>query len=373
MHFRHVNEINLCLTEKCSLRCIYCYKKKARQDERLLPISFASQTFDLVAADSAHSQITITLHGGEPLFAGAGHMADICSLLEKKALKASKSLVFAMQTSLSDLTGEHINVLKKHRIQIGVSLDGPGEVNDRQRGRGQQVIANLKRLIREVPHLVSGVICVLTKHNFQDAIAFFQFLYDLEINKGNFIVCRDNGAAKCQDIALDLSELTAIRKEMVQYHLDTRFSRFQEARTVHMLHRFLNPTAAKETIWGRGCYSKFCGAGIRVIEVLPNGDIFPCGPAVSNRRYFLGSIHDLDHKKYLSVLASLHREKKTGGDVCLSCVAALICEFSCPAYDTYTPDYRKVLCEATRMMYSYLETIDRELYSLREEIFKSSC
>lgn len=115
----------------------------------------------------------IILHGGEPMLMKAKAMDDrlvlIYSRLAAKLDPGQLSRIrFALQTNATLVNSDWRNLLAKWRIQVGVSLDGPREVHNRQRvdkrGRGtyDQVIKGLN-YIREDDRLEKevGVICVV--------------------------------------------------------------------------------------------------------------------------------------------------------------------------------------------------------------------
>jgi len=80
------------------------------------------------------AQVTVTFHGGEPLLAGAGFYKKALPMLAE-GLRHLKP-AFALQTNLWKLTPELADVLAEYNVPLGSSIDGPQEINDRQRGNG---------------------------------------------------------------------------------------------------------------------------------------------------------------------------------------------------------------------------------------------
>jgi uncharacterized protein len=83
--------------------------------------------------------VHIAFHGGEPCLAGPGRVHNWCS----RAADALSDLAaprFTIQTNGTLISDAWVDVFRRHRVHVGVSLDGPREVNDRyrldRRGRG---------------------------------------------------------------------------------------------------------------------------------------------------------------------------------------------------------------------------------------------
>jgi len=85
-------------------------------------------------ADHVHAhqiaEIDVVFHGGEALLAGAARLDALASCV-RQLIPATVN--FGLQTNATLLTEAILDVLQKHQVRIGVSLDGPRSVNDRHR------------------------------------------------------------------------------------------------------------------------------------------------------------------------------------------------------------------------------------------------
>lgn len=150
-------EVILKVAERCNIACTYCYFFDARnKDFERRPPLISVETFDHVvsyllnaAREHELQVIQVDLHGGEPLLMRRDRFDDMCSRLTR-ALRQVVDLRISLQTNGMLLDDLWIDLLVKHGIFVGVSLDGPREVHDPHRvdhdGRGtyDRVVAGLK-------------------------------------------------------------------------------------------------------------------------------------------------------------------------------------------------------------------------------------
>ncbi|MEP7020283.1 MAG: radical SAM protein [Pseudonocardiales bacterium] len=145
--------------EFCNLNCTYCYMYNlADQSYLSKPVRMSERTRDAFfsrlvehARDHKINPVTIVLHGGEPLLTGKDYLDRWITNL-REALGSTRSLV-RLQTNGILLDDEWVDLLCRHDVRVGISLDGPAEYNDRfrvdLRGRGSydRVLTGLRRLM----------------------------------------------------------------------------------------------------------------------------------------------------------------------------------------------------------------------------------
>jgi len=135
------------VASRCNLNCSYCYVyNQADSTWRGRPAHMSDETFDAVIArirrhveDSRQDTVTILFHGGEPTLIGARRFASMCERARRE-LGAHVDVELAIQTNATRLDERWAETLRAYDVAVGVSLDGPREVNDRarvdHRGRG---------------------------------------------------------------------------------------------------------------------------------------------------------------------------------------------------------------------------------------------
>jgi uncharacterized protein len=138
------------------------------------------------------TDLTVVLHGGEPLLAGPELMARLLTATRREA-GPRVQVQARIQTNGVGLDEEFLALFHEHEIMVGVSLDGTAAGHDRHRrfasGRGSHaaVSAGLHRLIQG-PHrrLFSGLLCTIDLRN--DPIATYQALLAFEPPRVDFLL-----------------------------------------------------------------------------------------------------------------------------------------------------------------------------------------
>jgi uncharacterized protein len=117
-------------------------------------------------------EITVLLHGGEPLLAGEERVVRFCKTLRDTLRKQSATVVFAMQTNGVLLTPQWLEILNDFDITFGISLDGNRAANDRHRldHNGSSSYDDVERalhLLQTSPHghLFRGFLSVIDLEN----------------------------------------------------------------------------------------------------------------------------------------------------------------------------------------------------------------
>lgn len=158
---------------RCNLSCDYCYMyEMADQSWQAQPRVMSGPIADLAArriGEHARShgldQVTVILHGGEPLLAGRDLISRLVTAT-RAAAGPDVTVDACVQTNGVGLSDAYLRLFDDLGIRVGVSLDGDAIAHDRHRrfasGRGSHaaVTAGLNRL-REFPHLFSGLLCVV--------------------------------------------------------------------------------------------------------------------------------------------------------------------------------------------------------------------
>ena len=133
-------EFVLKIHQRCNLACDYCYVyTMADQSWRTRPKTMSSRVWSATAerigehvATHHLDEVTVILHGGEPLLAGADRIDAVVSAV-RAALPAGALCRFALQTNGVLLDEAMLRLLDRNDISVGVSLDGAGQDNDRHR------------------------------------------------------------------------------------------------------------------------------------------------------------------------------------------------------------------------------------------------
>ncbi|MEO3856965.1 FxsB family cyclophane-forming radical SAM/SPASM peptide maturase [Acrocarpospora sp. B8E8] len=183
---------------RCDLACDHCYVyEHADQSWQRRPVVVSPDTCARVAARIAEHatrhrlpRIDVILHGGEPLLAGPRRLDDILTTL-RGALEGVTETTFKVHTNGVLLNQVYLDVFGKHRVSVGVSLDGDRAANDRHRRYANgnssfdKVIRGI-RLLRDRPELYSGLLCTIDVAN--DPITVYEALAELDPPRIDFLL-----------------------------------------------------------------------------------------------------------------------------------------------------------------------------------------
>ena len=192
---------------RCNLACDYCYMYElADQTWAGRPAVMSRDTITAASArigeHAARHQlpaVTVTLHGGEPLLAGA----DVIGFLAREmrsAIGTGTELRLGMQTNGARLSPRILDVLARHDVRVGVSLDGDRVAHDLHRryrnGRGSydNVMRGVERLTAsEYRHLFAGFLTVIDLRN--DPVACYESLASFRPPSIDFLLPHGTWAA----------------------------------------------------------------------------------------------------------------------------------------------------------------------------------
>jgi uncharacterized protein len=116
---------------RCNLACTYCYLYEGadrtwRTRPAAAPPGVLLRTADRIAEHAGAHQLTdlsLVLHGGEPLLAGADTLARFTDDVRRR-VPADCRVHATVQTNATLLTEKRLTVLARHGIRVGISLDG---------------------------------------------------------------------------------------------------------------------------------------------------------------------------------------------------------------------------------------------------------
>lgn len=176
----------------CNLGCTYCYEEPDREvkgpDQVRAEYDLDAIFEQLESWKEKYPNTLPGLHGGEPtlmdpddleaIYAWIDENYDREDIARKKDNGQSEQQEFDpesshIQTNGTLLTERHVEIFKEYNVHVGMSVDGPEELNDDRKGRGgtqkttrkmtERTHENLKMLVES--HLNPGIIVVLHKGN----------------------------------------------------------------------------------------------------------------------------------------------------------------------------------------------------------------
>lgn len=157
------------LTE-CNLACEYCYENPTRfVDSEAHSVSYDfDEVKDRFTSYAHKTEGQFALHGGEPTLMNDEHIEEIFKFIAEETNDQP-----SFQTNGTLITDALVDILKKYDVTVGLSMDGPEELNSLRLAKTgttedterttQRTHENLTRLIEE--EIDVGIIVVLSTAN----------------------------------------------------------------------------------------------------------------------------------------------------------------------------------------------------------------
>lgn len=133
-----IDTLYLILSKNCNLRCKYCMVQNGGYKKQDMSMVIAIRTIDLFAKyikNNHRESGRVIFYGGEPLM-NKQLFIDIVKYIKTLNVNIIMSLV----TNGTLLDPDVVNIIEQNNITVGISLDGPKALNDKNRiyrdGRG---------------------------------------------------------------------------------------------------------------------------------------------------------------------------------------------------------------------------------------------
>ena len=253
-----VKTIDIILTERCNLQCVYCYEKYKN------PTSMSAETaIQIIDKQLLHldpyNKLVVHLFGGEPFLA----FPVIREIIEHFELhEARNKLQFFTTTNGTLVHGKIKEWLEKHAsfFICGLSLDGTKEVHDLNRSNSFDLI-DLSFFAKNWPKQpIKMTISENTLPSLSDCVIFCH-------SKGFLVSCNlayniDWSADK--NVELVEREL----KKLIQFYID-----HPNIQPCSLLNYKIERVATSQN---KKYVGRWCGAGIDTCAFSANGKEYPC-------------------------------------------------------------------------------------------------
>jgi uncharacterized protein len=187
------------VSTRCNLNCSYCYvynqgDETWRSQPRVMSRETVRTVLARVRAHAVRHQLpafTFSFHGGEALLCGEEFFVDFVREAER-ILRPEVHPLYTLQTNGTLLTPAWCKLLDGLGISVGISLDGPPEVNDRYRkdhaGRGSYAaVSRGIEVARSFPWTNAwGVLSVIDPAS--DPLRCYEHLKELGVERVDFLL-----------------------------------------------------------------------------------------------------------------------------------------------------------------------------------------
>ena len=335
------------VVDYCNFTCDFC---RYPNNPHIAKMPFSTfQTIIEKSCDynlsNGYYQQSVIFHGGEPLLWGFDHFESAIAL-QKELSKKYPKLVFknSIQTNGSLLNDHWIDFLSKNGFNIGVSIDGPEDINFHKGPvASNKVLENIHNLSHR--NCKFGILSVITNVHAGCADKYYDFLVENNIHSVGLCYCVYDEEKR---ITVDECVLTDFLKRL--------FDRYFEGDYQLNVREFDNVIKLCLGIHTNSCtFAKRNKCG-NFFSIWPNGDVYFCDPYTLSASP-LGNILEesfFDIKRKPGLTRILLSAKESAIKECGSCEINNICGGGC--YRNVYSDGKYAFCNTLKKVYPYIES-----------------
>jgi len=353
-------KLTISLTNKCNLRCLYCYSDTGK-DDSTLPWETAKQAITCVtqkAIEQGEKQVQITFHGGGEAFMEYSLMKKCVEYARTIGLVNNLDFVFSVVTNATLINQEKASWMKDSGFTgVTISLDGINEVNDHQRvdqnGRGSFL------------RIMEGIYCLNdVKIDFSIRSTVTNYGVDKMMDFVNFSstnIFPNKGLIHFEPLSICGRASKTSLSIKPQKFFDNYILAKQQGREIGVDVNCSLDTFKKER-------RKYCGTSYgTMVCVTPTGDITACSRVtkssdIGSELFFYGKIDSSEHP-FLIEPTKIERIIEHGGlpAECKNCYARWNCQGHCPFMRYVDKGINKVTCALIRSFLKYYLTKELDL------------
>lgn len=342
------------ITNKCNLRCEYCYANGGNylSEEGVMSEAVAKQALDRFFEEYDYIRL-VQIFGGEPTM-NLPLIRYICEYVKQKNEISEKKTNVGIVTNGTLFTDEFIEIVKEYKLFVTVSYDGHPKVNDRMRkykgGKGTSdiILKNMKKLKEETGCL--GMLEITyNQHHVDEGIRIMdiiQFIHE-QLGVVPLHIVPAAGSDACDYVLKDRDEFAR--------SIDEIFKVRKEGKEINdyiylLVERIVQDFMTKK-------YSKYiCEAGTTAYAVSTKGKVYPCFIMTDETGHVMGDVFDenlFTSEHFLQVKEKYSRFNKEINEECKQCFARKCCHGCLGLNHIETGNsftLSKMTCEMTRMM-----------------------
>jgi len=365
-----INTIDLNLSGKCNLRCIYCFANHGphTEEKTLMDISNIKGAIDWLFKWMRNAEFgTIYFFGGEPLLNWKGLVFAV-NYAHTLGKRKRKKISFAITTNGTLLDKEKVAFMRKHNFGILISVDShKPKINDLLRPSADKSgsfkkILNALSLFNEKDDV--GIRATITENNL-DIKGYVRYFSKFKAIKNIIFSPVKSPALRY----MPSKKWLKLYKSAVEEYLEYLFQNWEKG-------NILFPDVFKNYIIDLANRKKikqpiYCDAGREAVAFSANGDIYFCSATIGLKKFYLGNVKDGINERYRKKLiqeADLSKKTK-----CQRCPVKIICGGGCPAINYKTTGKLDVPSnEACNIFKFHLKCAQKILTKIDELLVMSS-
>ncbi len=317
------------LTKGCNLRCGYCYyagRDDAYDPRTRMSEEVALQSVERLLADgSAEAQVHLHFFGGEPLL-NFPLLRKTVEYGNRRAREEGRRITYEVTTNGTRFTEEIISFLNEHSVHVGVSFDGPPDVQDVSRPAASgsshaQAEPGIRALVasRRGTDLEAKTHCsVVVTNRCSNLVRISDHLEELGFQKIILTPATDLEGESHGFRDEDLPEVLAAYDELADRYEDTIAAGRHVAPTWF-------PTLMGRLLSGERKMT-FCDGGRDYLGVAADGDVHLCYRFFEDDDFRMGSVQEGIDRGVTDRLIENELDTRT---TCSKCWARYFCGGGC--------------------------------------------
>lgn len=348
-------------TLSCNLRCKYCYLSECSKVSTTFDVDFAKSVLLQAKLLLAKNQkIKILWHGGEPLLWGIDNFRTILPFIED--LFGDVDFKISIQTNLTLINKEFVDLFVRYNVHVGTSLDGPKDIHDSLRttidGKGTFDLVLDKIDFCRSHGLKVGCITVGTHKHIGKIEQLYRFMRDHQIGfKFNPIFNAGEARKSIDELGLTHFEYSEMAIELFDLWFNDKQSKISNAIFADIASSMISRRNCSHCLFLPNCQK-------HVIAISPKGDVVPCGRFCDDELINLsyGNLHTDSLSTIVSRMQQsdiYKRHEYIAKSNCSQCEYYYLCYGGC-MFDGYikSNDFKSksFLCCAYKKIFKHIES-----------------
>ena len=344
------------LTQRCNLRCKYCYENKK---EKEINFENIQQLIDN-EIKAKREYVVLSFYGGEPLLRKDLIYKTIDYIKNKKG---KTKFYFGMTTNGTLMDEQFIKYIEENNfLDIAYSFDGTEETQNLNRVtvNGKEtfdiVDSNAKKLLKYHKNVVAMV--VVTRNNINMLEKNIEYLIGIGFKKFNllFDYLQDWQDEDLKVIKEQYTKVAKIYYRQIFKEEDIDIFVFDEKIRSYIKQDY-------------NC-NEDCKLGMKSINIGVDGNFYPCMQFVGDERYIIGNCeHGID----FTARKKLIEQSGIENEICKECSLNKRCKHTCACKNYLITnninELSPIVCEFERIIIEIADKVAEELYKQNSKLF----
>ena len=312
----------------CNLNCKYCYSS-VKNDNRAISLKTINDAFEFFCQNYDFNCCRIDfVSGGEPLLT-QDKLKQVVNQIQYVLERYEKQSIKWLCTNGTLLNDDILEFLDSNGFNLGISLDGPQEVNDVNRmfkngcGTYKSVQENVSKLLknnkltRRMKYLWNCSVVSSTTHSLVEVINNSYKLGFSNIQM-KLVWSGDNNLKLTFDHAINLyEELSSYLYMLVMEGQIDRFLMLCNENDTYgkVLLRIIIQSGV----------TRRCNAGVNKFSISYDGNLYPCDSFLGKEEYCIGNIYQGFNENYYKI----NQLRVESSKICSYCWARYLCGGDC--------------------------------------------